>query len=87
MEELHGVLGLRGRSAREMTLEQLTEAVRRVMAFKYVQIPRVTKRYWSMDQAHDVGMSGAGGRDACPVGVGEPICESAELEDVALALL
>eukprot|EP00931_Biecheleriopsis_adriatica_P108139 TRINITY_DN82476_c0_g1_i1.p1 TRINITY_DN82476_c0_g1~~TRINITY_DN82476_c0_g1_i1.p1 ORF type:complete len:557 (-),score=60.71 TRINITY_DN82476_c0_g1_i1:41-1711(-) len=54
LEEIHGMLGITRRRKDELSLEQLTEGVRRVLVLKYGELLRATDRYWSQAQAASI---------------------------------
>jgi len=53
LEELHGVVGLVTRLPHEMTIDQMTEAVRRILIFKYGELTD-TEDYWDEKQARSI---------------------------------
>mmetsp|Transcript_48482 Transcript_48482/g.138573 ORF Transcript_48482/g.138573 Transcript_48482/m.138573 type:complete len:598 (+) Transcript_48482:57-1850(+) len=57
LEEVHGILGLDRRQAHELTLDQLTEGVRRTLVMKYAPLFLVTCRYWSRDEAESIALA------------------------------
>lgn len=74
--EMHGMLGLTTRKPEEMTLDQMTEGVRRLLLLKHGELLTHTTHYWNEEQARSIaealakdnGLSAplpAGGLDEC----------------------
>eukprot|EP00927_Polykrikos_kofoidii_P056170 TRINITY_DN50331_c0_g1_i1.p1 TRINITY_DN50331_c0_g1~~TRINITY_DN50331_c0_g1_i1.p1 ORF type:complete len:615 (-),score=40.82 TRINITY_DN50331_c0_g1_i1:41-1885(-) len=57
LTEIHSALGLVSRVPEQMTLDQITEGVRRVMKQKYFDLILATDRYWNEDQARTIALS------------------------------
>jgi hypothetical protein len=54
LHEMHGLCGILARSPTEMTIDQMTEGVRRMLFFKYHDLQLQTSMYWSMEQARSI---------------------------------
>jgi len=52
--EIHGMLGLVDRRREDMTIDQITEGVRRILMWKYGAMLNKTSNYWSEEQARSI---------------------------------
>ncbi|CAE8680012.1 unnamed protein product, partial [Polarella glacialis] len=54
LQEIRGILGITSRPADQMSIEQITEGVRRILILKYSHHLLVSSSYWSESQARSI---------------------------------